>query len=165
MIDFKYLWIISQFVDQIFCESLTRARKERQIAPQASAGYCFPNCPCLTSAKHSGGREKKSSMRLQDTPATAKKGQLPHDCKQYDFPSGPLQSLNISRIPALQPSTNWEMIHIYLVMPGPNPCPRSFLLYPYRAGSIFLRDPFICCPKILPFSSPSPRRSLLECRS
>jgi hypothetical protein len=41
------------------------------------------------------GAEKKSSMRPQDTPATAKKGQVPHDCKQYDFPSGPLESLDI----------------------------------------------------------------------
>jgi hypothetical protein len=103
------IWI-SQFVDPIFCESLTRARKERQIAPQASAGYCFPNSPRLTSAKHSGRREKKSSMRPPDTPATAKKGQLPHDCKQYDFPSGPLESLDIPKIPALGPSTNLEMI-------------------------------------------------------
>jgi hypothetical protein len=95
------IWIIFQFVDQIFCESLTRARKERQIAPQASAGYCSPNSPRLTSAKHSGGREKKSSMRPQGTPATAKKGQLPHDRKQYDFPSGLLESLDISKIPAL----------------------------------------------------------------
>jgi hypothetical protein len=55
----------------------------------------------LTSAKHSGGREKKPSMRPQDTPATAKKGQLPHDCKQYDFPSGPMESVDISKIPAL----------------------------------------------------------------
>jgi hypothetical protein len=95
------IWIISQFVDQIFCQSLTRARKERQIAPQASAGYCFPNCLRLTSSKHSGGREKKPSMTPQDTPATAKKGQPPHDCKQYDFPSGPLELPDISKIPAL----------------------------------------------------------------
>jgi hypothetical protein len=94
-------WIISQFVDQIFCESLTRARKERQIAPQASAGYCFSNSPRVTSAKHRGGREKKFSMRPQHTPAAAKRGQVPHDCKQYDFPSGPRQSLDISKIPAL----------------------------------------------------------------
>ena len=30
---------ISKLVDQVFKESLARARKERQIAPQASAGY------------------------------------------------------------------------------------------------------------------------------
>jgi hypothetical protein len=93
--------IISQFVDQIFYESLTRARKERQIAAQASAGYCFPSSPRLTSARHSRGREKKTSMRPQDIPATAQKGQLPHGCKQYDFPSGLLESLDISKIPAL----------------------------------------------------------------
>jgi hypothetical protein len=31
--------IISKLVDQISSEGLPRARKERQIAPQASAGY------------------------------------------------------------------------------------------------------------------------------
>jgi hypothetical protein len=35
------MWIISKLVDRIFYESLAWARKERQIAPQASAGYCF----------------------------------------------------------------------------------------------------------------------------
>jgi hypothetical protein len=35
-------WIISKLVDRIFYESLPRARKESQIAPQASAGYGFP---------------------------------------------------------------------------------------------------------------------------
>jgi hypothetical protein len=41
MIGRNKIWIISKLVDRIFYESLARARKERQIAPQASAGYCF----------------------------------------------------------------------------------------------------------------------------
>jgi hypothetical protein len=57
----------------------------------------------LTSAKHSGGREKKPSMRPQDTPATAKKGQLPHDCKQYDFPSGPWNQLTFQKYRLFDP--------------------------------------------------------------
>jgi len=32
------MWFISKFVDRIFHESLPRARKESQIAQQASAG-------------------------------------------------------------------------------------------------------------------------------
>jgi hypothetical protein len=36
-----FIRIISKLVDRIFYESLARARKERQIAPQASAGYFF----------------------------------------------------------------------------------------------------------------------------
>jgi hypothetical protein len=39
----------------------------------------------LDFRKAQRGREKKSSMRQQGTPATAKKGPLPHDCKQYGF--------------------------------------------------------------------------------
>jgi hypothetical protein len=54
-------------------------------------------------------------MTPQDTPATAKKRQLPHNFKQYDFPSGPLESLDISKIPALWPSRNLEMIHIFFI--------------------------------------------------
>ena len=41
ILDIK-IWIISKLVDRIFYENLPRARKESQIAPQASAGYCFP---------------------------------------------------------------------------------------------------------------------------
>jgi hypothetical protein len=33
---------IIKFVDRKFYENLSRARKESQIAPQASAGYGFP---------------------------------------------------------------------------------------------------------------------------
>jgi hypothetical protein len=47
------------------------------------------------------GRQEKTSMRRQNTPATAEKGLLPHDCKQYDFPSGTLESLDILKIPTL----------------------------------------------------------------
>jgi PAS domain-containing protein len=39
---FSYFRIISKLVDRIFHESLARPRKARQIAPQASAGYCWP---------------------------------------------------------------------------------------------------------------------------
>ena len=53
------IWIISKLVDRIFYESLPRARKESQIAPQASAGYCFPKSPHLTSANRSGGGKRK----------------------------------------------------------------------------------------------------------
>ncbi|KPK85034.1 MAG: hypothetical protein AMJ94_19465 [Deltaproteobacteria bacterium SM23_61] len=108
-------WIIFKFVDRIFHENqnLPRARKERQIAPQASAGVCFPKSPRLTSAKHRGGREKKTSRQRQGTPATAKMGQPPHDCKQYDFPSGALELLDISKIAAFWPSTNLEMVFFF----------------------------------------------------
>jgi hypothetical protein len=33
--------IISKMLDRIFYEGLARPRKARQIAPQASAGYCL----------------------------------------------------------------------------------------------------------------------------
>jgi hypothetical protein len=35
----KKIWFISKFVDQIFSQSISRDRKERQLGPQASAGY------------------------------------------------------------------------------------------------------------------------------
>jgi hypothetical protein len=53
--------IISQFVDQIFTESLARARKERQIAPQASAGYPLSRNSLLAFRKTQRGRQKKAS--------------------------------------------------------------------------------------------------------
>jgi hypothetical protein len=96
----KKKWIISKLVDRIFYEGLTRARKERQIAPQASAGYPLPINPLLAFRKAERGREKKPPMKGPNTPATAKEGYLPHDCKQYDFPSATLKSLDIQNMRA-----------------------------------------------------------------
>gem|GEM_PF-5229021 len=36
---------------------------------------------------------------------------MPHDCKQYDFPSGPLKALSILNMPALWPSTNTDALN------------------------------------------------------
>jgi len=83
--------IISKLVDRIFCEGLTRARKERRIAPQASAGYPLSINSLLAFRKTERGREKKASMKSQNTPATAKERYMPYDCKQYDFPSAPMK--------------------------------------------------------------------------
>jgi len=49
----------------------------------------------LAFRKAQRGREKKTSMKGQNTAANAKKGYVPHDCKQYDFSSGTLESLDI----------------------------------------------------------------------
>jgi len=51
-----YFWIISQLVDRIFNKNLARARKERQIAPQASAGFRVLS-PLLAFRKAQRGRE------------------------------------------------------------------------------------------------------------
>ena len=37
-------------------------------------------------------------MKGLNTPATAKEAYLPHDCKQYGFPSAPLKSLDIQNM-------------------------------------------------------------------
>jgi hypothetical protein len=70
-----------------------------QIAPQASAGYPLPINPLLAFRKAERGWEKKPSMKEPNTPATAKEGYLPHDCKQYGFPSATLESLDIQNMP------------------------------------------------------------------
>jgi hypothetical protein len=44
-----------KLVDRIFYRGLTRARKERQIAPQASAGYPLPINPLLAFRKAERG--------------------------------------------------------------------------------------------------------------
>jgi hypothetical protein len=60
--------VISKLVDQISNESLTRARKERQIAPQALAGYWFSidSLPAIRKAQR--GRDKKASEKWQSPP-------------------------------------------------------------------------------------------------
>jgi hypothetical protein len=66
--------------------------------------------PLLALRKAQRGREEKTPMKLLNTPATTKKGHVPHDCKQYDLPSGALEPLDIWNRQALWPSTNLEMI-------------------------------------------------------
>jgi len=55
--------IISKLVDQIFTESLVRDRKERQVAPQASAGYPLSINSLLAFRKAQRGWEKKTSEK------------------------------------------------------------------------------------------------------
>jgi len=51
-------WFISKFVDRIFHESLPRARKESQIAQQASAGDPLSMNPLPIIRKAKRGRDK-----------------------------------------------------------------------------------------------------------
>jgi hypothetical protein len=107
--------IICKFADQIFHQSLPRGRKERQIAPQASAGYALSLISLLGIRKAQRGRDKKASKKSQDPPATGWERYAPHDCKQDDFSSGPLKSQEILESPALWLSTNLEMNLIFYV--------------------------------------------------
>jgi len=59
----KNFRFISKLVGQIFDESLPRARKERQIAPQASAGYPLSMNSLLAIRKAQRGRDKKASEK------------------------------------------------------------------------------------------------------
>ncbi len=54
-------------VDRNYVKALTRARKERQIAPQASAGYGLDERLYRRSAKRSGG-VKDILRRLDEHP-------------------------------------------------------------------------------------------------
>jgi hypothetical protein len=58
-------------------------------------GISASHKPLLAFRKAERGRGKKASMKGLNTPATAKEGYLPHDCKQYGFPSATLKSLDI----------------------------------------------------------------------
>jgi hypothetical protein len=101
---------ISKFVAQIFSESLPRARKERQLAQQASAGYPLSINSLLVIRKAQRGRDRRASKKWQNPPATGRERYMPHDCKQDDFSSGPLKSREILERPALWLSTDLEMI-------------------------------------------------------
>jgi hypothetical protein len=58
-----YIGFISKLVDHIFNETLPRSRKERQIAPQASAGYPLSINSLLAIRKAQRGRDKKASEK------------------------------------------------------------------------------------------------------
>jgi hypothetical protein len=55
--------LISKLVDQILGENLPRARKERQIAQQASAGHPLSINSLLDIRKAQRGHDKKSSEK------------------------------------------------------------------------------------------------------
>ena len=82
---------------------------------QGGYGQQYPADACgaiyLPFRKAQRGREEKTSMKPLSTPAAPKKGYAPHDCKQYDLPSGALESLAHRNIQALWPSTNTNVIN------------------------------------------------------
>jgi len=57
------LRFISKLVDQFFTQSISRDRKERQVAPQASAGYplFIDSLPAFRKAQRGG--EKKPAQK------------------------------------------------------------------------------------------------------
>jgi len=59
---------ISKLVDQIYHETLTRDRKERQIAPQASAGDSLSRNFPLDFRKAERAWEKKASEKEPNPP-------------------------------------------------------------------------------------------------
>jgi hypothetical protein len=58
------------------------------------------------------GAGREDFEEITEHPPTPKKEYAPHDCKQYDLPSGTLESRDIRDIQAPWPSTNLEMIQI-----------------------------------------------------
>jgi len=87
-----------------------RRKHRRDIHLHKSAAY-FP--------QSAAGAGKQNFEEIAAPPATAKEMYAPHDCKQADFPSGPLKSLPILNIPALWLSTNLEMT-LFLLYLRPN---------------------------------------------
>jgi len=83
----------------------------------SSGGISASHKPLLAFREAERGRGKKASMKGLITPATAKEGYLPHDCKQYGFPSATLKSLDIQNISVLCPASNSEMIHFFNLKP------------------------------------------------
>ena len=102
-------------------------RKHRRDIDSHSLPTCLP--------QSAAGREKKTSMKCQNTAANAKKGYMPHDCKQYNFSSGTLESPVIWNIPALWPSTNLEVIQTlqpsFFTPYSERPTPDFFALGPF----------------------------------
>jgi hypothetical protein len=88
-------------VDANILWKLTKGPEGKSDCAASIGGSLLSKVSPLDFRKAQRGREKENSMRGRNTPATAKKGQAPHDCKQYDFPSGTLESLDISKMPAL----------------------------------------------------------------
>jgi hypothetical protein len=107
--------IISKLADQIFNETLPGARKERQLAPQASAGYPLSINSRLAIRKVERGHDQKASEKWQTPPPQSGRDMrlmIASNPAKAGFSSGPLESQDILNIPALWPSNNLEMILI-----------------------------------------------------
>jgi hypothetical protein len=76
-------------------------------------GISASHKPMIAFRKAERGRAEKASMKGLNTPATARERHLPHDCKQYGFPSATLKSLDIQNMSFPWPATNLEMILFY----------------------------------------------------
>jgi len=61
-------WIISKLLELIFYEGPTRARKERQLAPQASAGYPLSIDPTACLPQRGAGARKESFDEMTKHP-------------------------------------------------------------------------------------------------
>jgi len=59
--------------------------------------------PLAEDPQGAAGTRKENSDGTTEHPATAKEGYVPHGCKQYDFPSGPWNHLDIRNMQALNP--------------------------------------------------------------
>jgi hypothetical protein len=66
--NFHDFTLISELVDQNLSQSISRDRKERQLAPQASAGYALSINSPLAFRKGRRRREKKASEKWQNSP-------------------------------------------------------------------------------------------------
>jgi len=108
----KKMRIISKFVDRIFHQSLPRARKESSRSERDAAsigGRSASHEPPVGHPQSTAGVGEVSLEEITDSPATGEERYLPHDCKQDDFPSGPMKSQDILKKSALCLSTNLEM--------------------------------------------------------
>ena len=84
-----YKRFISEFVGRIFAESLPRARKERKIAPQASAGdpLALNSRPAIRKAQ--GGRGRKASEKSPIPPPPVAREQRLMIAGKMTFLPGP----------------------------------------------------------------------------
>jgi hypothetical protein len=92
---------------------LRRPDKGAEGKPDCAAsigGISASHKPLLAFRNAERERGKRASMKGLNTPATAMEGYLPHDCKQYGFPSATLKSHNIQNMSVPWPGTNLEMI-------------------------------------------------------
>lgn len=76
------LRIIPQFVGLIFNEIWPKARKEKRITLQASAGDPLSMNSLLAIRQAERGQDQIYSEKSRDSPAKAKKRYMPHDRKQ-----------------------------------------------------------------------------------
>jgi hypothetical protein len=116
----NFIWIISKLVDPQFNEKSAKGSEGKKDCAASIGGYSLSHRPPSSLPQSSAEAGKQGPGEITEYSAPGKKRALPHDCKQDDFSSGPMESLFFPNRPALWTLTILEIILLFFNVGGKN---------------------------------------------